>query len=232
VIVPRGWARAVALLALPIAACSLDLAPLDTSGNGTSGCTGYCERATVLPCFAISMADCTSACEDDANYYARCAPEYDALIACAAAGGSFICNNDVPELTNCLVEQEVFYECVWAIEPACSATPITSAGSCYATSDCNPITNEPCASGQVCDWASDTGYYYLRCWDNPGIFSEPLCAPCSVQQGPWCQPGLSCVGPAAGSTSCAEYCCTDADCGGKPGSCARWGATDLRFCAT
>jgi hypothetical protein len=230
----RLWARALALVALPAAACSLELAPLSTDGaeETKSDCIAYCERATALPCFAISIADCDSGCQDDALFYVRCKPEYDALIACAAKGGSFVCNDAVPELTNCLVEQDLFYDCVWALEPSCGATPTTSGGSCYAAADCNPMTNEPCAVGQVCDWSSETGVYSLKCWDDPMIFTESLCAPCEVQAGPWCQAGMSCVGVASSATSCAQYCCTDADCGGKPGSCAPWGSTVLRFCAS
>jgi hypothetical protein len=120
-----------------------------------------------------------------------------------------------------------------ALAAACSLelAPIASdgtGGGCYG--GCNPITND-CQPGSVCDWDTSSGAYELVCWPT-GNFTAPLCAPCDNKNGPWCQPGLSCVGNAATTGRCAKYCCTDADCGGAPGSCTRWGDTALFFCAT
>jgi hypothetical protein len=104
-----------------------------------------------------------------------------------------------------------------------------SRGSCIdvpdagiATNDggvyCNPVTNEPCASGQTCDTTADSSGNIngLACYS--GENTATLCSACSVTQGPLCAGGLACADVGSALTACARFCCTDADCGS--GRCA------------
>lgn len=72
--------------------------------------------------------------------------------------------------------------------------------------DCNPITNEGCASTQICDWGG-----YFRCYDKVGD-EEPICGECDTVDGPLCQVGMTCDSDGNGGT-CYRYCCTNDDCG-------------------
>jgi hypothetical protein len=95
--------------------------------------------------------------------------------------------------------------------PVCAAGPGTppSAGSCVTLGPqaCNPITNEGCKSelGEACDVV---GGAFVCVSQTHG---SPLCSGCGATG--FCGPGATCYG-----ALCAEYCCTDDDCGG--GTCS------------
>jgi hypothetical protein len=75
------------------------------------------------------------------------------------------------------------------------------------TNACNPVTNAPCntAAGEACDLSSN-GYV---CFPAP---NDVVCGgTCDNGAGPYCEAGYTCAG--GGGTTCARYCCTDADCG-------------------
>jgi hypothetical protein len=105
-----------------------------------------------------------------------------------------------------------------------------SKGSCVTIPDagvvtndggvfCNPVTNEPCPSGQTCDTTSDANGNLngLACY--PGNNVAKLCDLCSNAEGQLCAAGLTCADVGAALTACARFCCSDADCGS--GRCAQ-----------
>jgi hypothetical protein len=77
---------------------------------------------------------------------------------------------------------------------------------------CNPVTNQPCASGQTCRVTLDSS-------QTPTSFTcvasndAGLCTPCSDSTGPVCGGGLSCSIAVPPQSACARYCCTNDDCG-------------------
>jgi hypothetical protein len=83
---------------------------------------------------------------------------------------------------------------------------------------CNPVTNQPCASGQTCRVTVDssqnlTGFACVASND------AGLCEPCSDFYGPVCAGGLACTIALNQQSACARYCCTNDDCG-DAGVCA------------
>ncbi len=109
------------------------------------------------------------------------------------------------------------------------ATP-PSAGSCVtvvAMNDagtgiqCNPVTNQGCQTGEECDTVADDNGNLIGFGCYPPPNDAALCATCDNQNGPFCKGGTTCfqTGAADGSSVCAQYCCSDADCGGAAGSC-------------
>lgn len=72
--------------------------------------------------------------------------------------------------------------------------------------DCNPVTNEGCEVGEICDWGG-----IFQCYPVEGD-EVGLCEACDTQNGPKCQAGLTCDSDRDDGL-CHRYCCEDADCG-------------------
>jgi hypothetical protein len=88
--------------------------------------------------------------------------------------------------------------------------------------ECNPITNAGCSATAECDVNIDgTGTFVgFTCYDDSA--AAALCATCDDQAPETtCKAGSTCFAVnAAGDSSCARYCCTDADCAnGGSGHC-------------
>jgi hypothetical protein len=106
------------------------------------------------------------------------------------------------------------------------ATP-PSGGSCVDVSvdgggafECNPVTNEPCSTGEECDRYEVLGTLVgFVCWPPPN--PAKLCQYCDPTSGPQCAGGLTCTT----TFVCVRYCCTDADCGA--GKCDRAGPNNM-----
>jgi hypothetical protein len=70
---------------------------------------------------------------------------------------------------------------------------------------CNPVTNQGCnaANMEACDTDGNGGF---ACFATP--MGVDICAACDEMMGPFCNPGMTCLGG-----ECAHYCCNDGDCG-------------------
>jgi hypothetical protein len=79
---------------------------------------------------------------------------------------------------------------------------------------CNPVTNAGCAGADACDIVADSLGNVLGFGCYPPPNNAAICSPCAAiaQGGPFCAPGGTCFSLHMKST-CARYCCTDADCG-------------------
>jgi hypothetical protein len=84
---------------------------------------------------------------------------------------------------------------------------------------CNPVTNAGCTGTDNCDLDNSGTYWVCYAAGTPVV---PTCGDCSGQSAT-CAPGNTCilypVTPIVAVAECVHYCCTDADCGGTPGSC-------------
>jgi hypothetical protein len=113
--------------------------------------------------------------------------------------------------------ESVFACSVPAVAPSLGscigATAVTDGGSSNAPIACNPVTNEPCAGGAVCDATVDSAGIVngFACFS--GDNSAALCGVCSVSAGPLCGAGLTCTTAIPPASACARYCCTSMDCG-------------------
>jgi hypothetical protein len=81
---------------------------------------------------------------------------------------------------------------------------------------CNPVTNEGCTGGSACDIAGDAnGISGFQCYQPPN--DALVCGSCDLtgESGPFCGGGTTCEDTTTSQTvgQCAQYCCTDADCG-------------------
>lgn len=197
---------------------------LGGSGGGNDAtCTAYCQNAVAAGCNSDTLAKCHASCMYSFTYYAACLASYDAWLKCGA-GGSMVCSGGYPYPAACDAEDEAFTFCLYYFEPVCSVpSQAPSQGACYAGAACNPITNQGCPSSSSCVYAGSGGF---AC--TPGTFNIPLCQPCGTQSNS-CARGYDCYGDYF--ETCARYCCTDADCGGAPGSCRDVSGPYLRFCA-
>jgi hypothetical protein len=87
--------------------------------------------------------------------------------------------------------------------------------------ECNPVTNAGCTGADACDVNFNTAGTMLIgfvCYTPQGTaFTDTLCSFCDNSSDDLsCPAGQTCVpyGPQAAMLSaCAQYCCTDADCG-------------------
>jgi len=70
---------------------------------------------------------------------------------------------------------------------------------------CNPVTNEPCGTGEACDFAGEQGF---QCYPAGDGNTEEACDACDANGGPYCIGSFTCV-----ESACARFCCTDEDCG-------------------
>jgi hypothetical protein len=83
-------------------------------------------------------------------------------------------------------------------------------------------------AGEACDNGPDN----FNCYPAPN--TGDLCGACD-NQNTFCKDGLTCVPTdAQGTGKCARFCCTDADCGGATGSCAKGFSNDpmVGLCGT
>jgi hypothetical protein len=100
------------------------------------------------------------------------------------------------------------------------ATP-QSGGSCVTTVaandagtgiECNPVTNEGCASGDNCDANFDNGGNLIGfvCYSGD---TQTVCQSCATDN--LCAVGTTCfnLDSMGNEAVCAQYCCTNADCG-------------------
>lgn len=192
-------------------------------GGNDATCTAYCQNALAAGCNSDTLAKCHASCIYGFTYYAACLASYDAWLKCGASG-SIICAGGHPYPAACDAEDEAFTFCLYYFEPVCSVpSQAPSQGACYAGAACNPVTNQGCPSSSSCVYA---GSGQFEC--DPGTFNIPLCQPCGTHSNS-CARGYDCYGDYF--ETCARYCCTDADCGGAPGSCRDVSGPYLRFCA-
>lgn len=176
-------------------------------------------------CGGITHQSCMDYCNGHFDWFARCSNSYETFLQCSATIGQFECVNGGPEQTNCFDEWDAFWTCTWKFTPTCNVpNPGPSGGNCYAGAGCNPVSTDFCGANYACTWV---GSGEFQC-HGPGAFTAGLCDSCATAD---CQPGLECA--AKDFTECARYCCSDADCGGTPGSCIEVGYfSDTRFCGT
>jgi hypothetical protein len=80
-----------------------------------------------------------------------------------------------------------------------------SGGSCYASFNCNPVTNEGCTAPQICSY-DGMGYSCFTLQE-----TNKVCVSCESNP---CAAGLICANVDLNNTlTCAQLCCNDADCG-------------------
>jgi hypothetical protein len=76
---------------------------------------------------------------------------------------------------------------------------------------CNPMTNEGCddSAGEACDYGLDD---YFTCYPAPNDVAEG--GACDWEQGPYCEPLLTCdfSDPETPTGVCRRHCCADTDC--------------------
>jgi hypothetical protein len=178
-----------------------------TSGSekdvaGSAECKAWCDRLHAdCPAFTCDPAfDCAIKAGD-------CAASEKAFLACQAQTGQFVCGTDgYSVLHGCKRNPAV---CSGGgtgggvSKPTCTGIPAAapSGGSCYQGGACNPVTNAGCQGTGSCD-LSDQGF---ACFEAGTV--DP-CGACNAASGPFCSKGNTCL-----DTTCAHYCCTDADCG-------------------
>src|SRR5690349_7159631 len=77
---------------------------------------------------------------------------------------------------------------------------------CLPHSECNPVTNGMCATGEGCDLDQD-GVYVCFPPPNPAM----LCTACSnASSGPYCAGTLHCIEDMNGMNGqCTRFCCDD-----------------------
>jgi hypothetical protein len=101
------------------------------------------------------------------------------------------------------------------------ATP-PSGGSCVTVGaandagtgiECNPVTNAPCPTGQQCDTNFDMNNNLIGfvCFPSNNV---AVCMTCDPSNNLACAASGTCFTyDNAGDSACAQYCCTDTDCG-------------------
>jgi hypothetical protein len=88
---------------------------------------------------------------------------------------------------------------------------VDDAGNASLTT-CDPVTNAGCTGTDICVPDSSLKHYVCKPAGSPG--NIPVCGDCTVVTAT-CGAGLFCVSPSAASPKfyCAQFCCTNADCG-------------------
>ncbi len=125
------------------------------------------------------------------------------------------------ELATCYADQECLYGCYEGFfppDPDCASPPSQAPfeallacqkqfcnAPCTFADTCNPVTGKGCAD-DTCD-SVYPGYF-----DCTGDTGTPvkLCGACDNVNSPFCGAELHCLPK---TSTCARYCCTDADCG-------------------
>lgn len=119
-----------------------------------------------------------------------------------------------------------------------------STGSCVTTVaandagtgvECNPVTNGGCTGSDACDVNVDENGDVIGfvCYSPEGsAFTDTLCAACdNTTDATSCPAGQTCLPyDQAGDSACAQYCCSDADCGS--GKCTTMGSSGAIFGST
>jgi hypothetical protein len=181
-------------------------------------------------CDPMDPASCRMgyACEERGEMVHVCVPrrevcftpeddDADGLVNCADRDCTFVpvcaenCDNGVDDTADGFVDCDD-YTCLGHVEcddPICESIPAETESTCVVVRGfamCNPVTNEGCGAGEVCD-LSVGGY---RCYPPAG--SARMCEAC-VRHG--CGVGTTCIGfgPPGPDPECWKFCCTDADCG-------------------
>jgi hypothetical protein len=172
-------------------------------------CQDYCVSCEeYLTYYSSTDALCTGSdalwqALDSCACGSSCAAECD-LTLCNGLGPSAECQTCIDE--NCLSQWD-----------ACQADKVERVL-------CNPVTNEGCAAQNVrCDRLINSALPQngFQCYLNNTV---EVCDSCVYQFGSnsYCAGGTTCVDANGGLTeagTCAQYCCTDGDCG--TGSCVK-----------
>jgi hypothetical protein len=81
--------------------------------------------------------------------------------------------------------------------------------------DCNLVTQQPCASNEVCEVVFEFGDPYRRCTSRPSeaTYEIPAGEPCSPTSQDHCEPHLVCR-----ASLCVSYCQLDTGFGCEPGT--------------
>jgi hypothetical protein len=80
---------------------------------------------------------------------------------------------------------------------------------------CNPITNAGCTGTDWCGTDNNSMFWVCGTAGTPA--NVALCGDCTAQAAT-CAPGELCITQDGTNFSCAQLCCTNADC--APGKCA------------
>jgi hypothetical protein len=205
---------------------------LDASSGGSAGssaCTAFCQKLVATGCPADSLAECMDGCVQELVPFPQCEIRYDAYLACASAG-PFSCVSGYAELASdvCPTESGAFSDCTWSFTPDCPSAGMQSGGDCYDSAPCNPLTNAGCIAGAICGFDLQTAS--IACMPmTPSAFQCQACDASNPNGS--CALGTACVG--SSFTSCARFCCSDADCGGQTNGCIDVGAlSGLKFCGS
>jgi hypothetical protein len=93
--------------------------------------------------------------------------------------------------------------------PSCTMPPaVPSGGECVQRGggiECNPVTNEGCGLGAVCDVALGG----FACYTSGNV--HDLCDHCGEGDDDYCKARMTCGGD---DSACYRFCCTDDDCAG------------------
>jgi hypothetical protein len=110
------------------------------------------------------------------------------------------------------------FACTVSANPSGSCVTVTGpdagAGGSMAGVQCNPVTNEGCAAGDDCDVSTDSNGNVIGFFCYNPVGTAALCATCDdTTTATTCVNGATCFGYGNDQFSCAQYCCSDADCG-------------------
>jgi hypothetical protein len=106
------------------------------------------------------------------------------------------------------------FECTVPASPHSGGSCVTTVAANDAGTgiECNPVTNEGCAAGDNCDANTDSNGNLIGfvCYSGD---TQTVCQSCA--QSDLCAVGTTCFTLDSTGTEavCAQYCCTDADCG-------------------
>ncbi len=207
--------------ALPVGGCS--------SGGGSEahapaadGCASLCEKLAALKCPNDMPGSCVTQCQES-RMTTKCKAEYDAVLACAMAPGTFSCVAGQATLVACDAEALALARCDargGTCEPKCSSATCQNPGD-----QCGGQCPGVCANGQSgckTDINCQTGSVCLAYPDGttaclPGncafrVLMPPLCGLPGAECGETCP---TCTPRCEGRT-----CGPDPNCGQSCGSCA------------
>jgi hypothetical protein len=141
-----------------------------------------------------------------------------------AGAGTIVCKEGKPNLQGCDTQNAALLMCLTGGQGGAGVGGQGvggSSGNCYAgQGTCDPLTPGSCGAGEACD----IGMSGFECFPPPN--DAQIGGACDNSAGPYCTNGAACV-----MMVCAEYCCSDADCGGKTcTSIGMSGTIDVKVC--
>jgi hypothetical protein len=177
-----------------------------TSGSSTD-CTNILSPGDCATCLEGSCCMELAACNNDANCLG-CATGQTDPATCDADPAS----KAALDAFNMCLQNSCNAQCVPppAPPPDCAAPKdAASKGSCITIgggTECNPVTNEGCMTGEACDFSTNG----FTCYPPPN--AGTLCGDCSNSAEPFCGGTLHCLEGGNGG-KCGRFCCDAGDCG-------------------